>query len=123
MAFGVTTRFSAGPGVTNSITWSIDGPGYPGPTPVASGVTSYNHTFAQTGTYTLTCEVVADTNFVKPQRYGANRDSASWTIEVSALAPPAVSPPGRPPLARSTQDSLGERSGGSVTAYNSIAGS
>lgn len=93
--FAVSTRLSSGANVTNSVTWRIDGPGYSGPTVVATGVTGYTHTFSEPGLYELTSEVVADTNFVKPARYGANRDVATWSVEVTPLAPPAeVSPPG-----------------------------
>jgi|GEM_PF-3492012 len=79
--FSVTTRFAVGPGVTNTITWKLQGPGFPTPTVVATGVTSHSRSFSTIGTYTLTCEVVADTNFVKPSKYGGNMDVATWSVE------------------------------------------
>ncbi|MBI1952065.1 MAG: hypothetical protein HYS34_11970, partial [Acidobacteria bacterium] len=79
--FSITTRFATGPSVTNSITWRIQGPGFPAPTTVATGTTSYSHTFTAVGSYTLTCEVVADTNFIKPARKGANLDVVTWKID------------------------------------------
>ncbi|MFN7974120.1 MAG: putative Ig domain-containing protein [Acidobacteriota bacterium] len=78
--FSVTTRLPTGAGVTNAITWKIQGPGYPVPTVVATDVTSYTHTFNPAGQYTLTCEVIADTNFVKPAKNGANVDTATWIV-------------------------------------------
>lgn len=81
--FSVGTRLSTGAGVTNSLIWQIQGPGYPTPTTVASGTADYSHTFASSGVYTLTCEVIADTNFVKPSKTGANRDLSTWTVNVS----------------------------------------
>ena len=37
---------------------------------------------------------MADTNFVKPSRWGANQDEASWQIDVSVLlAPEEISAP------------------------------
>jgi hypothetical protein len=93
--FSVATRLSSGPGVTHSVAWHLDGPGYAGPTLVATATTSYVPSFDQPGLYQLRCEVVADTNFVKPERFGANRDVATWSVEVSPLAPPhEVSAPG-----------------------------
>lgn len=93
--FAVGTRLSIGPDVTNSLTWTIEGPGYPAPTTLTTGTTALSHTFDQPGVHTVTCEVVADTNFVKPSRNAANVDSVSWTVTVELLAPPPeVSPPG-----------------------------
>jgi hypothetical protein len=83
--------------VTNAVTWQLEGPGFPVPTTIASGLPALTHSFAEPGTYTLTCEVVADTNFIKPEKTDANRDVASWsvsvfgTVEVSGAA-------GAPPL-------------------------
>ncbi|HLF95206.1 MAG TPA: M64 family metallopeptidase, partial [Planctomycetota bacterium] len=79
--FSITTRFATGPSVTNSITWRIQGPGFPAPTTVATGTASYSHTFTAIGSYTLTCEVVADTNFVKPSKNAANMDVITWRID------------------------------------------
>ena len=92
--FSVQTRLALGGGVTNSITWKIQGPGYPDPTIVATGVTTYERSFSQEGSYTLWCEVIADTNFIKPTKNGANVDTVSWNITVTMAKPGEVSPPG-----------------------------
>lgn len=93
--FSVGTRLSVGPGVTNSEIWRVTEPGATQPTTVASGTTAHTHTFTQDGQHVLSCEVTADTNFVKPERYGSNQATATWTVEVSTLAvPPEVSAPG-----------------------------
>lgn len=83
--FSVLTRLASGTGVTNGFTWTLQGPGYPTPTVVFTGSPSYSRGFAQAGFYTLTCDVSADTNFVKPSKYGANRETASWTVDASAI--------------------------------------
>jgi hypothetical protein len=86
--FSVTTRFSVGPGVSNSVTWAIQEQGAPGdPVVVATGAEEYSHLFDVAGDFTLTCEVVADTNFVKPEKYGSNRDTVIWQVCAGALAP------------------------------------
>jgi len=91
--FSVGTRFSVGAAVTNEITWTVTGPGG-SPVDVATGTPSLSETFSSEGPHTVEVVVVGDTNFVKPQKYGANRDTALWEIQVSASAPPAeVSPP------------------------------
>ena len=36
----------------------------------------------------MSCEIVADSNLVKPSRNGANVATATWTVEVVDLAPP-----------------------------------
>jgi len=82
IAFSVAARLATGPEVTNNITWRIQGPGYPAPTMVATGTTLYTHIFPSPGSYTISCEIVADTNFIKPLRYGANVDTATWTVRV-----------------------------------------
>lgn len=82
--FSVTPRLAIGPGVTNAFTWKLQGPGYPTPTVVATGSPSHSRTFSPAGAYTLTCEVVADANYVKPSKNGANVDVASWTVQVFA---------------------------------------
>ena len=95
--FEVGTRLAAGGGVTNDITWEIQGPGFPAPTVVDSGSAAHGQVFDAAGEYTLTCRVTADTNFVKPAKNGANVDVATWTVDVT-FVPPAlpfeVSPPG-----------------------------
>src|SRR6185503_14314792 len=80
--FSITTRLATGfPLVTNSITWRMQAPGSTTPATVATGTTTLAQTFPAVGTYTLTCEVIADTNFIKPARNGANRDVATWRID------------------------------------------
>jgi hypothetical protein len=124
--FSVATRLSTGPAVTNDLRWTIDGPGYPGPTVVAQGLANHLHTFDQPGTYTLTAEVVADTNFVQPSKYGANADTVSWSVEVVVLpSPPEVSPPGAAePLRFVERDALiwEDASAGGVWLYNLYRG-
>jgi hypothetical protein len=41
-------------------------------------------------------DLIADTNFIKPSRYGANRAWRTWPVTVSAV--PEVSGPGAPEL-------------------------
>ena len=67
--------------MTNSITWRIQGPGFPTPSTVATNTTAYSHTFTAVGSYTLTCEVIADTNFVKPAKNGTNVDVVTWRVD------------------------------------------
>jgi len=85
--FTVATRLAIGSAV-NAYSWMIQGPGFPTPTLVSSAGPSYQHTFADGGTYTVTFEVIADTNFIKPARYGANVESTTWTIDVQCGGPP-----------------------------------
>jgi hypothetical protein len=95
--FDLSLRLASGAAVTNSIEWRAQGPNDPEPTVVASGTASYSHTFDEPGEHTLTCEVIADTNFIKPLRYGANVDQAVWSVDAIELPmPPEVSPPGSP---------------------------
>lgn len=84
--FSIVTRFANAPGVTDDVTWQIQGPGFPTATTVATGTNDYTRVFGQPGTYTLTSRAVADTNFVKPAKYGANVDIASWTVKVCDTA-------------------------------------
>jgi len=86
--FAVQTRLATGAQVTNSIEWYVDGPGFDGPTLLASGPEVFNHTFAEAGSFTVRVDVVADTNFVKPERYGPNAESALFDVEVQVLFPP-----------------------------------
>ncbi|HET8947855.1 MAG TPA: M64 family metallopeptidase [Candidatus Polarisedimenticolia bacterium] len=81
-SFAVTTRLQEMTGVTNKITWKVQGPGDPAPVQVATGVTTYNRTFASTGAYTVSCDIEADANFVKPAKTGANLGRATWTLYV-----------------------------------------
>jgi hypothetical protein len=84
--FSVATRLAIGANVTNSMTWRVEGPGLPTPTTIATGSPALTRPFTEPGTYTLTCEVIADTNFVKPERTDANSDTASWSVSVFATA-------------------------------------
>ncbi len=84
--FAVSTRLATGAAVTNSFTWQLQGPGFPTPTTIATGTPTLTRSFTDLGTYTLTCEVIADTNFVKPAKTGANRDVATWTVNVTTDA-------------------------------------
>jgi hypothetical protein len=123
--FSVDTRLSAGAGVTNEFTWQLQGPGDSEPYVVATGTTVHTQTFDEPGTHSLTCEVIADTNFVKPQKYGANRDVVSWTIDVQNLAPPPeVSEPGAAkPLEFAGREILvWEDLGGDPMTYNVYRG-
>ena len=82
MLFSVETRLAVGN--TDEITWLLQGPGYPTPTVVAIGVADYGFTPTVTGVYTLTCEVIADTNLVKPSKNAGNVDTVIWSV-TSAL--------------------------------------
>jgi len=82
VTFEVSPRLSVGDIITNTYVWRLQGPGFPTPTVVATVGPSYQRDFTDPGTYTLSCELTADTNFVKPSRTGSNRDTVSWTVEV-----------------------------------------
>jgi hypothetical protein len=81
--FSITTRLAQGANVTNDITWRLQGPGFPAPTTVAAGVQNFRRAFTAAGNYTLASEVVADTNFIKPQKNGPNVDVATWSVAVA----------------------------------------
>jgi hypothetical protein len=81
-AFSIGTRLASGPGVSNDVTWQLQGPGFPTATTVATSASHYSRSFSPPGTYTVTSQVVADTNFIKPSKNGANVGSASWTVSV-----------------------------------------
>lgn len=81
--FSVTTRFGQGT-VTNSITWSVQGPGDLQPIVVATDVEDYSHLLDRLGDYTVICDVIADTNLIKPEKYDGNRDTVVWNIEAVA---------------------------------------
>jgi hypothetical protein len=78
--FSVTARLATG--ASNEFHWTIDGPGYSGPTAVGTNDPTYEHTFGEPGVYTLSCEIIADTNFIKPEKFGANVDTAIWDVDV-----------------------------------------
>lgn len=85
VTFSVSTRLASGPLIKNDMTWAVQGPGDPGPVVVETGTSTHIHSFPAEGSYSLTCEVIADTNFVKPQRTGPNRDLNTWTVDVVAV--------------------------------------
>ena len=90
--FSIGTRLAEGAGVTNEISWTIEGTGFPTPTVVATDVESYLHDFPTEGDWELHAKVIADTNFIKPEKYGPNVDTASWLILVDTVQlPPEVS--------------------------------
>jgi hypothetical protein len=92
VTFSVSTRL--GLFTTNEIDWQVQGPDGSAPVTVATGVTTLTRTFPDPGAYTVTCRVVADTNFVKPARNGPNVDVATWTVTSSLLPPLEISPAG-----------------------------
>ena len=93
--FSIATRLSTGPQIRNEILWSLYAPGSSTPSFVNFGTTMHTQSFPLEGTYVLEARVAADANFVKPARWGANVDVASWQVEVTQLlAPDEISPPG-----------------------------
>jgi hypothetical protein len=93
--FSVSTRLSAGAHVSNLLTWTLTVPGPFPPQVIATGTDFVTHVFDVAGEHTLEAEVIADANFVKRVKDGANVDSVTWQIDVGVLAPPSeVSPPG-----------------------------
>jgi hypothetical protein len=95
--FSVSTRLSSGAHVSNLFTWTLTAPGPDPPLVIATGTDSISHVFDVAGAHTLEAEVIADANFIKRAKDGANVDVATWQIEVDVLLPPAeVSPPGSP---------------------------
>jgi hypothetical protein len=106
--FTAETRLATGPSVTNEFEWLVQAPSDSEPQPVASGSPQYTHTFDEQGQHTLICRVIADTNFIKPYRYGANVDEAEWIVNVGALAPPGEvsAPSSNEPLLFASRDSL-----------------
>jgi hypothetical protein len=106
--FSLATRLSEGAGVTNQITWTMVGPGSTPSYVVATGTTELTHAFEEEGEYMLEAQVIADANFVKPTKNGANVDVATWQIQVTPLAPPPeISAPGSAaPLRFTGRDTL-----------------
>jgi hypothetical protein len=95
--FSISTRLSSGPQIENNVLWLLYAPGSPFPSFVNTDTTVHSQAFPGVGTYVLEARLVADVNFVKPVRWGANVDVASWNVEVSELlAPDEISPPGNP---------------------------
>jgi hypothetical protein len=81
-AYRVGTRFSTPGTVTNSITWTHDPPGLSEPVLVGSGEPTHVQTFSEIGEQELRCEVIADTNFVKPEKHSFNRSVITWKVNV-----------------------------------------
>jgi hypothetical protein len=102
----VATRLASG--ATDTIAWKRQGPGDPAPVVIATGTDRLQLVLAAPGSYTLTCDLIADTNFIKPQRYQGNRDIVTWSVQASAFPVPGeVSPAGSPePLVFATRDDL-----------------
>ena len=99
--FRIYTRAGEGDGVTHETTWTVRGPGDLEPVEVASGVSSYRHAFLAEGSHEVEVRFVADTNFVKPERWGPNVDTRNWMAEITQWLPPwEVSPPGSPETLR-----------------------
>ena len=107
--FSVATRLGGG---ASEITWQVQAPGDPAPVTVATAGTAHLHTFTTTGAHTVTCRVVADTNFVKPVKYGPNVDTVTWQVDVVA----AGCPDG--PDADADGDLRGDRCDNCVTTPN-----
>ncbi len=67
----------------NLITWTVRGPTDPAPVVVLTGQPALDRAFTEEGEYRVSCEVIADTNFIKPSRYSLNRDVVFWTVQAS----------------------------------------
>ncbi|HEX5042882.1 MAG TPA: M64 family metallopeptidase [Candidatus Polarisedimenticolaceae bacterium] len=81
--FEVVTRLPQG-GI-NAITWTVSGPANPTPVVVQTDWPYLDYVFPQEGQYQVSCEVIADTNFIKPSRYGANRDTQFWLVTATCV--------------------------------------
>jgi hypothetical protein len=80
VSFTVSTRLPEG--TDNSVEWSVTGP-HPSKTfHPGNDKEKLQVTFSCQGTYTVTVTVYADKNFVKPVKYGSNKESKSWTVHV-----------------------------------------
>lgn len=90
--FMVQTRLASGPEITNSFAWKVLGPGYPTPTVVSTGGPTLSRAFSPLGSYTFWCEVVADTNYVKPQKTGGNLSSLFWDVYVGPVPEVSADP-------------------------------
>lgn len=103
VTFSVAARLPVGDGVANAITWTKKGPSDAAPRVVATGSTSLPTLFGEAGKWTVTCEVNAASNFVKPEKAGANVESVSWSVTAKTPGRPReVSPPGTPEPLRFT---------------------
>jgi hypothetical protein len=85
VTFGITTRLAAGAGITNAITWTLRGNGT---AVIGSGVETIAPTFPTVRSYSLTCETIADTNFIKKEKYGPNRDLVAWSVNAVSFPVP-----------------------------------
>jgi len=65
---------------TNEITWRVSGPSNPTPVVVHTGTPQLDYVFPEPGQYQVYCEVIADTNFIKPSKYGLNLDVWAWSV-------------------------------------------
>ena len=83
--FSVTTRLPLAP-AASTITWKLRGTGDPAPVTVASGTGAYSRQFTSAGKYVLSCETVADSNLIKPERNGFNVDKITWAIHAGCQA-------------------------------------
>ncbi|NQU12165.1 hypothetical protein HQ590_15330 [bacterium] len=90
--FAVASRLASGAGVVNTITWTTQGTGDPAPVVVASNVTELAYAFPVEGVQTVSCEVIASANFVKPTKTGANRDLVSWVVNLAGVQVAASGP-------------------------------
>jgi len=81
--FGAQVRLASY--TTNEFVWTLLGPGYPTPTEVSRGAPTYTRSFLAPGTYRMTLRAIADTNLVKPERYGANVDTVAWSVTATAI--------------------------------------
>jgi hypothetical protein len=124
--FSIATRLSSGAHVSNLVTWRLREPGQALPLVIATGTDSLTHVFEQAGDHLLDVEVIADANFVKRAKDGANVDLVTWEIGVSPLAPPPeVSAPGSPEPLRFLSPKIlawEDASGVAAFAYNLYRG-
>ena len=47
---------------------------------VHTGSPQLDYVFPEPGQYQVYCEVIADTNFIKPSKYGLNVDVQTWVV-------------------------------------------
>lgn len=78
--FTIQTRLGTAP---YQITWKVDGVAIPG----CDHATICSHVFPVEGTYDVTVEVIADSSFIKREKDAANKESASWSVVVTACIP------------------------------------
>lgn len=120
--FSIVTRL--GVGTQDRITWRVDAPSTPEMV-VASGTEMLNYTFTEAGQHSVSVEVIADTNFIKPSRYGGNVDVAGWVVFVASVQLPGeISATGLNPFYFQDKDTVWweEASGIGVDEYNVYRG-